>query len=291
MQGGHMIVKISITGRRKNKLSIPKLMGGFMLIYTLSVMLYNTISLFAHTPQKIITISHRGRVSGHGVENTISALQYTVMNAHPDYAEIDIQETKDHEFIVAHDANLIRLCGIDRNIYDMNLDELVGLEVREGSFTAVLSDFDDYLSKADEYGQKLLIEVKTTPYSSPDMAERFLKRYGEDIKTHGHIVQSFDIDVIKKIDESDPEISTGLLLKHTQGVRKGPSDFYSIEKTTLVYNFIFSIRRSGKQIFTWTVNNPRDMKRLIFFKVDGIITDNIEKLNDILEHNDKAKKL
>lgn len=279
------------TDRKQYHLNLPKIVGSLMLIYTIGVVLYNILSLFAHTPQKVITISHRGRVSGHGVENTLSALQYTVMNAHPDYVEIDIQETKDHEFIVAHDSNLTRLCGIDKNIFDMNLDELVGLEVKEGSCTAVMSDFDDYLSKADEYGQKLLIEIKTTPQTSPDMAKRFLKRYGEDIKAQGHKVQSFDINVIKKITEADPEISTGLLLKHTQGLRKGPSDFYSIEKTTLIYNFITSVKRSGKEIFTWTVNNPKDMKRLIFFKVDGIITDNIEELNDILEHKEKAKNL
>jgi len=269
--------------RMNHKMMVQKAAGIILVVYIIITAFFSSsyLSNLQMTPP--VTISHRGRVSGHGVENTISALQYTVMNAHPDYVEIDIQETKDHKFIVVHDANLKRLCGIDKYTYSMTLKELAGMEVREGSFTAEMPDFDEYLCKADDYGQKLLIEIKTNPYNSPDMTERFLEQYGDDIKSQGHIVQTFDINVVKKIKESDQDIRTGYLLNYAPGYLNSSSDFLSIEKSTLSDSFIMSVKDDGKEVYAWTINRPRDMRRLMFLNVDGIITDNIEELNDIID--------
>ncbi len=264
-------------------MKLQKAAASIVVVYIIMMAIYSSSYLISLEIKPPVTISHRGRVSGHGVENTISALQYTVINAHPDYVEIDIQETKDHGFIVVHDVNLNRLCGIDKYVYNMTLKELKGLEVREGSFTAEMPDFDEYLTRADEYGQKLLIEIKTNVFNSADIAEKFVEIYGEDIKAQGHIVQSYDIDVVRKIKELDSEIPIGYLLNYAPGYLNTPADFLAVEKTTLSDSFVNSVKDNEKRIYTWTVNNSDDMRRLLFLSVDGIITDNIEELNKIID--------
>ena len=68
---------------------------------------YNT-NYLSHTPdRKPVTISHRGVNGNNGVQNTLDSLIET-NKAKPDYVEMDIQETKDHQFIVMHDFNLRR---------------------------------------------------------------------------------------------------------------------------------------------------------------------------------------
>lgn len=59
-----------------------------------------------------LTISHRGVDEENGVQNTIPAMEATAKSK-PDYVEMDIQETKDHQFVVFHDPTLKDLAGID----------------------------------------------------------------------------------------------------------------------------------------------------------------------------------
>ena len=46
------------------------------------------------------------------------------LNLKPDYIEIDVQETKDHQFVVMHDANLQELAGVDGTPQEFTLAEL-----------------------------------------------------------------------------------------------------------------------------------------------------------------------
>src|SRR5690625_2466644 len=57
-----------------------------------------------------VTISHRGVAEKNGVQNTIPALERT-HRLYPDYVEMDVHETKDHQFVVMHDENLKELAG------------------------------------------------------------------------------------------------------------------------------------------------------------------------------------
>lgn len=72
------------------------------IIFGIGVGTYNT-NYLSHTPdRKPVTISHRGVNGNNGVQNTLDSLIET-NKAKPDYVEMDIQETKDHQFIVMHD--------------------------------------------------------------------------------------------------------------------------------------------------------------------------------------------
>ena len=64
-----------------------------------------------------VTISHRGVSQENGVQNTIQSLEKTAL-LKLDYIEMDVQETKDGQFVMMHDANLFNLAGVNASPQD-----------------------------------------------------------------------------------------------------------------------------------------------------------------------------
>ena len=49
--------------------------------------------------------------------------------------------------------------------------------------------------------------------------------------------------------------------------------------------FVNFVQSKGLKIIVWTINEPKEMKRLIELEVDGIITDKPKALFDIINQN------
>ena len=54
---------------------------------------------------------------------------------------------------------------------------------------------------------------------------------------------------------------------------------YSMEYSTLTYDFITLAHLQGKRVYAWTVNEPAVMMQMMYKNADGIITDNLAELN------------
>ncbi|MFK5234790.1 glycerophosphoryl diester phosphodiesterase membrane domain-containing protein, partial [Lactococcus lactis] len=159
----------------------PKVRRKYKIIFsTLAVLIFALVSWtyvegFMDTVP--LTISHRGVDEENGVQNTIPAMEATAKSK-PDYVEMDIQETKYHQFVVFHDPTLKDLAGIDIPPQKLTLAELTNTVVSENGKKALISSFDDYLAAAEKFNQKLLVEIKVSPFDSPKMVENFSKKYG-----------------------------------------------------------------------------------------------------------------
>ena len=79
-----------------------------------------------------LVISHRGVSNKNGVQNTVQSLEKTAQ-LKPDLVEMDVQETKDGQFVVMHDANLKSLARINATPQDLTLDELTKMCIRDSS--------------------------------------------------------------------------------------------------------------------------------------------------------------
>ncbi|WP_321537670.1 glycerophosphodiester phosphodiesterase family protein, partial [Streptococcus suis] len=119
-----------------------------------------------------------------GVQNTLESLELTAQ-LRPDFVEMDIQETKDGQFVVMHDTNLLALTGNTGGTHDYSLQELTSMTASENGQSAPVPSFDAYLDKADQLGQKLLVEIKETKQDSPDLAKNFVKKYGKRLLAKG----------------------------------------------------------------------------------------------------------
>lgn len=225
-----------------------------------------------------VTISHRGVANHNGVQNSIAALKRTNKDYHPNYVEMDVHETKDHQFVVMHDENLQKLTTVNRRPNQLTLDQLTHLTMHENGQTAKIASLDNYLRVANQLHQKLIIELKTTPNDSPDVVAQFNRRYGQLIVQRHYLVHSLDYGLLSHLQRLNPRMKILYLqaynLTNPQPQIKGFNNEYS----SLNERFINAAHRQRKPVYAWTVNNPGAMNQLINQHVDGIVTDDVSTL-------------
>ena len=260
----------------------------FAVFFGVGVCLYNMDYLTSASQTKPVTISHRGVSGGNSAQNTLAALEKTSRTYHPNYVEMDVQETKDGQFVVMHDFNLKKLTGINKAPQDLTLKELEKLKVTENGAKEPVVSFDTYLKRANELNQKLLIEIKNSKNDSKDIVERFVKKYEENILTHQHILQSLTYQTVSDLKNANPNFYVGYILPfNIVGPPVTPADFLTMEYSTINRNFIDSAHQDGKKVYVWTVNDSDGISRMMFYGVDGIITDQMTILNENIKAMDE----
>ena len=257
--------------RKKDHLMRWGVMGCASIFFALEGYIY----LEAPVTNTPLVISHRGVSNKNGVQNTVQSLEKTAQ-LKPDLIEMDVQETKDGQFVMMHDANLKNLAGINARPQDLTLDELTGLDISENGYRTKISSFDDYLNRANELHQRLLIEIKTSKKDSPQMMERFLEKYGATIKKYGHQMQSLDYHVIDKVLTYDSEIPVYFILPYNSIFPRTKATGYTMEYSTLDEYFVNKLWTTDQRLYVWTVNGSEAFDKAVRLGADGMITDDLE---------------
>jgi glycerophosphoryl diester phosphodiesterase len=104
-------------------------------------------------------VAHRGYSECYP-ENSLVGLS-AALNAGAHFIEFDVQLSSDHIPVVFHDSNLQRICGVDRNIYEMSWHQLKKYSVNE--YQRFGSDF---LEEPIPSLQSVLALLKTWPKAS-----------------------------------------------------------------------------------------------------------------------------
>ncbi|MHC5372744.1 glycerophosphodiester phosphodiesterase family protein [Enterococcus sp. LJL120] len=255
---------------------VPLIGGSFYNFQSLPVALVS--------PQPTI-ISHRGVSNQNGLQNTLNALEKTMLEK-PDYVEIDVQMTKDRQFVVYHDFDLQPLAGISGSIPQYNLYDLDGLPLREGQQTDQLANFSDYLAQARLSNQKLLIELKSESADTQEMVQLFLAEYLPELKETGSLLQSLRLSIVKELKQAAPELKVGYIMPFSiSQLPHLPADFIAIDYRTVTQALIDRAHQSNQTVFVWTLNDQKAIQRMASYAVDGIITDNLPVTQLALEQN------
>jgi len=250
---------------------------------TYNVMYFNDWLL---TPP--VTISHRGVDDGNGVQNTVQSLKETAKEK-PDYIEMDIQETKDHQFVVYHDNTLKNLAGINKRPSQMTLQELTNTTIHENGKSTQIASFDDYLDTATKEHQKLLVELKPVSGNSKNFVKAFSKKYGAQLLKNKDMIHSLNYNYIEQSKEYMPKVNASYILSfNLSGIPITKANAFTMEYTTLNQRFIDDAHLQQKKVYAWTANNTESMDHMIFIGSDGVITDNLNILQN--EINQLFKK-
>ena len=263
--------------RKKDHLMRWGVMGCASIFFAIEGYVY----LEAPVTNTPLVISHRGVSNKNGVQNTVQSLEKTAQ-LKPDLIEMDVQETKDGQFVMMHDANLKNLAGINARPQDLTLEELTGLDISENGYRTKISSFDDYLNRANELHQRLLIEIKTSKKDSPQMMERFLEKYGTIIKQYGHQMQSLDYHVIDQVLKYDSTIPAYFILPYNSIFPKTKATGYTMEYSTLDEYFVTKLWYTEQKLYVWTINSSDALDKSLQLSVDGMITDDMEMLQETL---------
>ena len=267
-----------IPRRKKDHLMRWGVMGCASVIFAIEGYVYLEAPV-ANPPR---VISHRGVSNANGVQNTVESLEKTAQ-LKPDLVEMDVQETKDGQFVMMHDANLRSLAGLNVTPQDLTLEELKQIDIFENGYQTKISSFDDYLNRANQLNQKLLIEIKTSRKDSAQMMDHFLEKYGAKIKIYGHQMQSLDYHVIEKVTQYDKEIPVYFILPYNSVFPRTNASGYTMEYSTLDEYFVTKLWNTEQKLYVWTINGSESFNKSLHLGVDGMITDNLEMVQEELE--------
>lgn len=236
----------------------------------------------------VLVISHRGVSDHNGVQNTIMALRKTA-KLKPDYVEMDIRETKDHQFVVMHDSNLYHLARKNRSVSDLTLKELTHLTIRENGYQTKISSFSDYLKTAHQLKQPLIVEIKASKNDTANLVTLFNKKYGHSLETHHDMVHSLNATFMTQLKKQRPNLVTGIITPFNIALMpKNSTDFYSLEFHTLNRQFIQQAWAQHKKVYAWPVDGIEPMKRMLALRVDGMITNHVQRLQKVIRERNAA---
>ncbi len=228
-----------------------------------------------------LILSHRG-VSAVYPENTMlsfrKALEYGM-----DGIELDVQFSKDKELVVIHDETLDRTTDGKGYVKDKTLEELKKLDA--GSFKSSeykgekIPTLDEVLELFKGKEKVINIELKTGQFAYDGIEEKVIesiKKYNLEKYVY---ITSFNHQSFDKFRKLTTEIESGVLLYDTQFDICKYIDEYnievinpSIEYFNLCKNDFMSMKKQGKKVSVYTVNDKEEMKKLKNLGIN-IITD------------------
>jgi glycerophosphoryl diester phosphodiesterase len=211
---------------------------------------------------KKLVIAHRG-VSDLARENTLEAFQKAI-DLRADMIEFDVRRTQDRHYVIHHDLH----------IAGKPLNEMTLREVRE-----IARTLDFHVPELEEvlaltHGRiGLDIELKEEGY------EREIVRLVGGLLTEADfIVSSFHAGCLARVKQYRAGVRTGLIFKDagalTTAILEGDTDWLLPARNLAAGKLLESMSRSGKKIAVWTVNETKQMRRLLEDdRIEGIITD------------------
>lgn len=269
------------------------IISGLTLISALLVV-FNLVYLNGLAMTKPLTIAHRGVDNGNGVQNTIPAMVKT-SKERPDYVEMDIRMTKDHQFVVMHDGNLKSLAGLNRSVASMTLRQLTKVTVTENGYQAKIPSFNHYLNTAIKHHQKLLIEIKTGSADTPDLSERFYRQFGQRILTNHEQVHTLSYKVMDKLKKEHPQLFVSYIMPYNLTFPRTRANAYTMESTTLNDSFVDQANREHKKVYAWDIDDVNSLDQMMFMGANGVITNNLgliqQEIKDNTDHPSYANLL
>ncbi|WP_101773657.1 glycerophosphodiester phosphodiesterase [Peptostreptococcus faecalis] len=223
------------------------------------------------TYEPTLVIAHRGYTED-AVENSLESLE-AASKVGANMVEIDIQQTKDKDFVVMHDENVKRMTGKSMNVYDSTLKQLQDLEMRQNGYTAKVPSLEEFIDLSKKLNVRILLEIKPTGHESKDMEESLVRMLKEKEIQHTVVIQSLNKDSIDRIKQIDPSIKTCFVIPILIGdVPITDHNYLALEDFSMTSNIRYQAQVYYEGLFVWTVNDESKISSYLSQGVQGIIT-------------------
>lgn len=239
---------------------------------------------------KILNIAHRG-YSGRYDENTMIAFK-KALECKADGIETDIQLSKDGIPVIFHDETLDRTTCGSGYVKDYTLEELKKIKTENGEEIPTLKELFDFVKESEL--KVLNLELKNSIFPYEGLEEKVLEMiYEYDLKDR-IIISTFNHLSLVKIRKLDKEIRLGALTDSTlANVPKYLKDievdcYHPCFPSILNKEYMKEIKGAGIGVNPYTVNEEEHMKMVIGVGVDGIITNEVERLYNLLNHSSSS---
>ena len=219
--------------------------------------------------ENFLIVGHRG--AAQLPENTIPSFEKALeLGAHG--FELDGRQTSDQKLVVVHGA-VVGSLSVQANTYHQLNATTEGQEIP--LLEEVLKKFP-HLEFLD-------IELKS-PGFEKEVVE-LIQMYCDPTRV---LVSAFDPDVLTKMYNLSSQIELGFIYNRTQDEESRhncPVDVLKPQFRLTSRELIEEVHDEGLRVIPWTVNDEKEMRRLINLGVDGIISDYPKKLLEIVQES------
>ena len=225
---------------------------------------------------KPYVIGHRG--SGYAIENTFEAVE-KANDYGSDFAEIDIQLSKDGIPIVYHDTTMSRLSHVSTSVSQMTAQQFEDTTLQYENYTAQPTTLEHLIQKMQDhhFNIKLLIEFKADPENYHEMVNQVVKIVNQYHMGSQTMFMSLHYPTVSYLHHLYPEWWIGYCIYGSIGdidasIWNMDIDFLAIEENRASTSLIQKAISQMIPIYIWTVDNEKKMKQYLDMGVSGIIT-------------------
>jgi glycerophosphoryl diester phosphodiesterase len=216
-----------------------------------------------------LLLGHRGARAEKSIpENSLASFDRALANG-CDGFEFDVRLSADAQPVICHDATVRGM-------------EVARCPARQLGLPLLRNVLKRYQTTAF-----LDIELKV-----PELETVTLDLLHEFPPRRGYVISSFLPEVLQTVCAVNANISLGLICETRSQFSLWPSlpAMYVIAQHKLVQErVVHEIKGAGRRLLVWTVNSVKDMKRFAAWKVDGIISDDSQRLATTLSHRSEHK--
>jgi glycerophosphoryl diester phosphodiesterase len=247
-----------------------------------------------------LLMAHRGGATyppNRGLENTMAAFRGAVAQGYR-YLETDVRATRDGVPVLVHDLTLDRLAGTPTAVADLTWAELRAVRVGDREPVATLAELLAAFPEA-----RLNIDVKSDDAVAPTVAA--VRAAGAEERV---CLASFSDRRVRRIRRlAGPRVATScsawevvlVLLSplrwlRATGRRRGASSVQVPRRSRGVRvvseRFVTRAHEAGLQVHVWTIDDEQTIRALLDLGVDGLISDRIDVLADVLARLDEPQR-
>jgi len=225
----------------------------------------------------ILKIGHRG-AKAHLPENTLASFQ-KALDLGANGIELDIHACASGELVVIHDFTVDRTTNGSGEVHKMTLAELKSLAVDGGYGIPTLSEVME-LCKG-----RCMVNIEMKGRHTAALLQDFMARLIEkdNWRYDDILVSSFQREELEAMSKLNPDVHLGILTQASMKEAWDWAEEFNAKAlhphfSLLTENNVRKAQEAGFKIYTWTVNDPDDIARMKSYGVDGIISDNPERL-------------
>ena len=217
---------------------------------------------------------------GHVLENTIESVQKAI-ELNVDGIEIDVFKSKTGELVVYHDPFLSRLSNSNAFIEQISLDSIKKIELIGGYFIPTLKEIVDI--NPEKIFLNIELKGQDTAFETNKIIINYLNTYNFPVSKF--IISSFRWDELKKIRSFNKDIPIAILVdslykiddaiklaKQINAVSLNPN------KEFITKEIVNKIQSKNIKVYPYTINTPRNIRKMRSMGVDAIITDYPERI-------------
>ena len=241
-----------------------------------------------------IGLAHRGGSTyapNLGRENTVAAFQQAVDMGYR-YLETDVHATADGQLVAFHDDILDRVTDAQGAIADLPWGQISAARIAGADPIPLMDELFETFPDA-----RFNVDIKSADAIAPLV---------EAIRRHDALdrvcIGSFSDSRLRSVRRAlGPGLATSAGPTGVAGLRllpslvstwlRSPAQALQIpvthpvagrDVTLVTERLVATAHRLGKHVHVWTIDDAAEMRRLLDLGVDGIVTDRIDTLRDVL---------